>query len=94
MMESGVTNAGKTFTFLGSEHDSGLLPRSLSVIFNSIEGRLYPRSDLKPQRCRDFSRMTAEQEAAKSSSKRSLWRLLKESDRSQTSGRSTFLDGQ
>ncbi|KAG7218013.1 hypothetical protein INR49_020708 [Caranx melampygus] len=39
----GVTNAGKTFTFLGPDHDSGLLPRSLSLIFNSIEGRLYGR---------------------------------------------------
>ncbi|KAJ4939609.1 hypothetical protein JOQ06_029053 [Pogonophryne albipinna] len=74
----GVTNAGKTFTFLGPEHDSGLLPRSLSVIFNSIEGRVYPRSDLKPQRCRDFTRLTSEQQAAESSSKRSLLRLLKE----------------
>uniref|UniRef100_A0A665VM47 Kinesin motor domain-containing protein n=1 Tax=Echeneis naucrates TaxID=173247 RepID=A0A665VM47_ECHNA len=59
----GVTNAGKTFTFLGPDHDSGLLPRSLSVIFNSIEGRLYSRSDLKPQRCRDFSRLTLDQQA-------------------------------
>ncbi|KAM8837104.1 uncharacterized protein AB9W97_002464 isoform 2-T3 [Spinachia spinachia] len=89
----GVTNAGKTFTFLGSDHDSGLLPRSLSVIFNSIEGRLYARSDLKPQRCRDISRLTPDQQAAESSSKKNLLRLLKESDRSQTSGRSTFLDG-
>ncbi|KAL6095381.1 kif20b [Pungitius sinensis] len=89
----GVTNAGKTFTFLGPDHDSGLLPRSLSVIFNSIEGRLYARSDLKPQRCRDVSRLTPDQQAAESSGKRNLLRLLKESDRSQTSGRSTFLDG-
>ncbi|XP_044034097.1 kinesin-like protein KIF20B isoform X3 [Siniperca chuatsi] len=89
----GVTNAGKTFTFLGPDHDSGLLPRSLSVIFNSIEGRLYSRTDLKPQRCRDFSRLTPDQQAAESSSKRNLLRLLKESDRSLASGRSTFLDG-
>ncbi|XP_041818845.1 kinesin-like protein KIF20A isoform X2 [Chelmon rostratus] len=89
----GVTNAGKTFTFLGPDHDSGLLPRSLSVIFNSIEGRLYSRNDLKPQRCRDYSRLTPDQQAAESSSKRNLMRLLKESDKSQTSGRSTFLDG-
>ncbi|XP_038591640.1 LOW QUALITY PROTEIN: kinesin-like protein KIF20A [Micropterus salmoides] len=89
----GVTNAGKTFTFLGPDHDSGLLPRSLSVIFNSIEGRLYGRSDLKPQRCRDVSRLTPDQQAAEISSKRNLLRLLKESDRNQTSGRSAFLDG-
>ncbi|XP_072228973.1 uncharacterized protein [Leuresthes tenuis] len=89
----GVTNAGKTFTFLGPDHDSGLLPRSLSVIFNSIEGRLYGRGDLKPQRCRDFSRLTPDQLAAENSSKKHLLRLLKESDRSQMSGRSAFLEG-
>ncbi|XP_051275749.1 kinesin-like protein KIF20B isoform X2 [Dicentrarchus labrax] len=89
----GVTNAGKTFTFLGPDHDSGLLPRSLSVIFNSIEGRLYGRNDLKPQRCRDFSRLTPDQQTAESSSKKNLLRLLKESDKSLTAGRSTFLDG-
>ncbi|XP_035764687.1 kinesin-like protein KIF20B [Neolamprologus brichardi] len=89
----GVTNAGKTFTFLGPDHDSGLLPRSLSVIFNSIDGRLYGRCDLKPQRCRDFSRLTPDQQAAESSSKRNLLRMLKESDRSATAGRSAFLEG-
>ncbi|KAM9336984.1 kinesin-like protein KIF20B [Symphorus nematophorus] len=89
----GVTNAGKTFTFLGPDHDSGLLPRSLSVIFNSIDGRLYGRNDLKPQRCRDVSRLTTDQQAAESSSKKNLMRLLKESDKSLTCGRSTCLDG-
>ncbi|XP_028264530.1 kinesin-like protein KIF20B isoform X2 [Parambassis ranga] len=89
----GVTNAGKTFTFLGPDHDSGLLPRSLSVIFNSIDGRLYSRNDLKPQRCRDFSRLTPEQQAAENSSKANLLRLLKESDKSLTAGRSSFLEG-
>lgn len=62
----------------GPEHDSGLLPRSLSVIFNSIEDRLYRRTDLKPQRCRDFSRLTPDQQAAESISKKNLLRLLKE----------------
>ncbi|AWP18218.1 putative kinesin-like protein KIF20B-like [Scophthalmus maximus] len=89
----GVTNAGKTFTFLGPDHDSGLLPRSLSVIFSSIEGRLYARCDLKPQRCRDVSRLTPDQQAAESSSKRILLRLLRENDKGLTSGRSTFLEG-
>nr|XP_046232599.1 kinesin-like protein KIF20A isoform X2 [Scatophagus argus] len=89
----GVTNAGKTFTFLGPDHDSGLLPRSLSVIFNSIEGRLYSRADLKPQRCRDYSRLTPDQQAAENSSKKNLLRLFKESDKSLMSGRSASLDG-
>ncbi|XP_037836535.1 kinesin-like protein KIF20B [Kryptolebias marmoratus] len=109
----GVTNAGKTFTFLvclsdcpavslsvclsvclsGPDHDSGLLPRSLSVIFNSIEGRLYGRSDLKPQRCRDFSRLTPDQQVAEVSMKKNLLRLLKESNKTLTAGKSAFLEG-
>ncbi|XP_058476881.1 kinesin-like protein KIF20B isoform X2 [Solea solea] len=89
----GVTNAGKTFTFLGPAHDSGLLPRSLSVIFNSIEGRMYSRGDLKPQRCRDFSRLTPDQQVAECNSKKNLLRQFKESDKNLTSGRSTFLEG-
>ncbi|KAF1377953.1 hypothetical protein PFLUV_G00206140 [Perca fluviatilis] len=64
----GVTNAGKTFTFLGPDHDSAAaLPR------------------LQPA--------DPDQQAAESSGKRNLLRLLKESDKSQMSGRSTFLDG-
>lgn len=62
----------------GPDHDSGLLPRSLSVIFNSIDGRLYSRNDLKPQRCRDYSRLTPDQQAAEVTSKKNLLRPFKE----------------
>lgn len=89
----GVTNAGKTFTFLGPDHDSGLLPRSLAVIFNSIEGKLYPRCDLKPLRCRDYSRLTPDQQNTEGTTKRTLLKLFKETDRSLTSGKTTFLEG-
>lgn len=39
----GVTNSGKTYTIQGGsgrdgKEESGLLPRSLDVVFNSIEG--------------------------------------------------------
>ena len=36
----GVTNSGKTYTVQGGKEDgaAGILPRSLDVIFNSIEG--------------------------------------------------------
>lgn len=36
----GVTNSGKTYTVQGGakENSAGILPRSLDVIFNSIEG--------------------------------------------------------
>ncbi|XP_055085641.1 kinesin-like protein KIF20B isoform X2 [Periophthalmus magnuspinnatus] len=89
----GVTNAGKTFTFLGPDHDLGLLPRSLAVIFNSIEGKLYSRCDLKPQRCRDYTRLTPDQQSLESVSKRTLMKMFKETDKTLTSGKSTFLDG-
>ncbi|XP_068161371.1 kinesin-like protein KIF20B [Antennarius striatus] len=89
----GVTNAGKTFTFLGPDHDGGLLPRSLALVFSSVGGRLYGRGDLKPQRCRDYSRLTPTQQEAESCSKRNLLRLFKESDKSLTSTRSLLLNG-
>ncbi|XP_061611779.1 kinesin-like protein KIF20B isoform X2 [Phyllopteryx taeniolatus] len=87
----GVTNAGKTFTFLGPDHDSGLLPRCLRVIFNSTEGRLYDGCDLKPHRCRDFVRLTADQQRAESAGKTGLLRTVREIDKNATA-RSTSLD--
>ncbi|XP_062331297.1 kinesin-like protein KIF20B isoform X3 [Osmerus eperlanus] len=76
----GVTNAGKTFTFLGPESDGGLLPRSLNVIFGSIEGHVFTQNHIKPHRCRDFTRLTKDQQEEEVTSKRNLFRLLKESD--------------
>uniref|UniRef100_A0A8K9UZ58 Kinesin motor domain-containing protein n=1 Tax=Oncorhynchus mykiss TaxID=8022 RepID=A0A8K9UZ58_ONCMY len=74
----GVTNAGKTFTFLGPEANGGILPRSLNVIFNSIEGRVYDQMTIKPQRCREFIRLTKDQQSEEATNKRNLFRLLKE----------------
>lgn len=73
-----VLSVSRPVYLSGPDHDTGLLPRSLSVIFNSMEGRLYSRTDLKPQRCRDYSRLTPDQQAAESNSKKNLLRLLKE----------------
>ncbi|XP_052001828.1 kinesin-like protein KIF20B [Xyrauchen texanus] len=78
----GVTNAGKTFTFLGPDIDPGILPRSLNMIFSSLEGRVFNQMCLKPQRCRDFIRLTKEQQNEEAASKRNLLRLLKETDSS------------
>ncbi|XP_057604391.1 kinesin-like protein KIF20A isoform X1 [Hippopotamus amphibius kiboko] len=44
----GVTNSGKTHTIQGTVKDGGILPRSLALIFNSLQGRLHPTPDLKP----------------------------------------------
>ncbi|KAJ8365670.1 hypothetical protein SKAU_G00145010 [Synaphobranchus kaupii] len=96
----GVTNAGKTFTFLGSEADSGILPRSLDVIFNSIDDRIYKQMNIKPHRCREYTRLTKDQQDEEITNKRNIMRLSKESDsqRSITSQlsstvRTTILEG-
>lgn len=44
----GVTNSGKTHTIQGTAKDGGILPRSLALIFNSVQGQLHPIPDLKP----------------------------------------------
>ncbi|XP_051770957.1 kinesin-like protein KIF20B isoform X4 [Ctenopharyngodon idella] len=80
----GVTNAGKTFTFLGPESDGGILPRSLNVIFNSIEGRIYSQNNIKPHRCVDFMRLTKEQQDEEATNKRNLLRRFKDNDSQKT----------
>ncbi|KTF90598.1 hypothetical protein cypCar_00024183 [Cyprinus carpio] len=76
----GVTNAGKTFTFLGPDTDPGILPRSLNMIFSSLDGRIFNQMCLKPQRCRDFIRLTKEQQNEEAAGKRNLLKLFKETD--------------
>ncbi|XP_076025523.1 kinesin-like protein KIF20B [Genypterus blacodes] len=78
----GVTNAGKTFTFLGPDADAGILPRSLGMIFRSIEERIFTETTVKPHRCGEFTRLTQEQQAEVATHKRNLLRQLKESERS------------
>ncbi|XP_059376232.1 kinesin-like protein KIF20B [Carassius carassius] len=76
----GITNAGKTFTFLGSDTDPGILPRSLNMIFSSLDGRIFTQMCLKPQRCRDFIRLTKDQQNEEAAGKRNLLKLFKETD--------------
>ncbi|XP_062863834.1 kinesin-like protein KIF20B [Trichomycterus rosablanca] len=81
----GVTNAGKTFTFLGPEHDVGVLPRSLNMIFSSLEGRIFTQMSVKPLRCHEVLKLTKQQQVEENLSKRQLLRLLKESDSQKSS---------
>ncbi|KAG7280279.1 hypothetical protein CRUP_026820 [Coryphaenoides rupestris] len=74
----GVTNTGKTFTFLGPEGDAGLLPRALHLVFHSVGERVSPHMGVKPQHCRDYSLLTREQQAEEALAKRNLLRQLKE----------------
>ncbi|XP_060624733.2 kinesin-like protein KIF20B isoform X1 [Anolis sagrei] len=76
----GVTNAGKTYTYQGTEEASGILPRALDLLFKRIQSRLYPEMNLKPHRCREHRRLTKEEIKEEVSIKSSLLRLMKEVD--------------
>ncbi|XP_073541639.1 kinesin-like protein KIF20B isoform X2 [Phyllobates terribilis] len=76
----GVTNAGKTFTFQGTKVDAGILPRSMEMLFNAIEGKVYSKMDIKPHRCRDYIRLTKEQVRAENAFKNGVLRHTKEVD--------------
>ncbi|KAM6441663.1 kinesin-like protein KIF20B isoform 2-T2 [Liasis olivaceus] len=85
----GVTNAGKTYTYQGTDEDSGILPRALDVVFKSIQSKLYPDMNLKPHRCRDHKKLSKEEVREEMSVKNSLLRLLKEVDCQSNSSRTT-----
>ncbi|XP_030342416.1 kinesin-like protein KIF20B isoform X3 [Strigops habroptila] len=76
----GVTNAGKTYTFRGTEDDVGILPRTMDMLFKSIQGKLYTAMDLKPHRCRDYIKLTKDQVREEIALKNSILRLTKEVD--------------
>ncbi|XP_040292577.1 kinesin-like protein KIF20B isoform X1 [Bufo bufo] len=76
----GVTNAGKTFTFQGSKNDGGILPRSMELLFNAIEGKVYSKMDIKPHKCRDYIRLTKEQVKTEHSIKNGVLHHTKEVD--------------
>uniref|UniRef100_A0A3P9MUY3 Kinesin motor domain-containing protein n=1 Tax=Poecilia reticulata TaxID=8081 RepID=A0A3P9MUY3_POERE len=61
----GVTNSGKTFTFLGpdSEAEAGILPRALRLIFSSIGDDVFQGLSVKPHRCREFLALSRQQQA-------------------------------
>ncbi|CAG0882376.1 unnamed protein product [Darwinula stevensoni] len=44
----GVTGSGKTYTMTGTAEETGVLPRCLDVIFNSIDQRQVPKYTFKP----------------------------------------------
>ncbi|XP_061646446.1 kinesin-like protein KIF20B isoform X2 [Phyllopteryx taeniolatus] len=94
----GVTNAGKTFTFLGPDADAGVLPRSLDVIFSSMEEKVSTGMSIKPQRCREFVRLSEKQQAEEAAFKSNLLRHFKDSEKAKSqelwsSSRRMLLEG-
>ncbi|KAK9541299.1 hypothetical protein VZT92_001355 [Zoarces viviparus] len=88
----GVTNAGKTFTFLGPDADAGILPRSLDVIFSSIEEQVFTGMSVKPQHCRESTKLTREQQAEEVMFKTKFLSQFKESEKSNASQRTLLED--
>ncbi|XP_036869248.2 kinesin-like protein KIF20B isoform X1 [Manis javanica] len=74
----GLTNSGKTYTFQGTEENVGILPRTLSVLFNSLQERLYTKMNLKPHRSREYLRLSPGEEKGEVASKSALLRQIKE----------------
>lgn len=50
----GVTGSGKTYTMSGNVHDTGIMPRSLDVIFNSIANCQVKKYIFKPDKLNGF----------------------------------------
>ncbi|GFO47821.1 kinesin-like protein [Plakobranchus ocellatus] len=57
----GVTSSGKTYTIQGKPQDAGILPRSLDVLFNSIEGKQISNPRLKPEMFNGVVRLSADE---------------------------------
>ncbi|XP_054428805.1 kinesin-like protein KIF20B [Pteronotus mesoamericanus] len=74
----GLTNSGKTYTFQGTEDNIGILPRTLNVLFDNLQGRLYTKMNLKPHRSREYLRLSPDQEKEEIASKSALLRQVKE----------------
>ncbi|XP_012787938.2 kinesin-like protein KIF20B [Sorex araneus] len=74
----GLTNSGKTYTFQGTEENVGILPRTLNVLFDTLQGRLYTKTNLKPHRSREYLRLSPDQEKEEVTSKSALLRQIKE----------------
>ncbi|XP_054937405.1 kinesin-like protein KIF20B [Physeter macrocephalus] len=74
----GLTNSGKTYTFQGTEENTGILPRTLNVLFDSLQERLCTKMTLKPHRSREYLRLSPDQEKEEVASKSALLRQIKE----------------
>ncbi|XP_068955295.1 kinesin-like protein KIF20B isoform X2 [Petaurus breviceps papuanus] len=74
----GVTNSGKTYTFQGTEENTGILPRTMNMLFHTVQDKLYQKMDLKPHRCRDYLRLSSDQVKEEVAIKNALLHQIKE----------------
>uniref|UniRef100_A0A671FQN0 Kinesin family member 20B n=1 Tax=Rhinolophus ferrumequinum TaxID=59479 RepID=A0A671FQN0_RHIFE len=71
----GLTNSGK---HIRTEENIGILPRTLNVLFDSLQERLYTKMNLKPHRSREYLRLSPDQEKEEVANKSALLRQVKE----------------
>uniref|UniRef100_A0A667WY66 Kinesin-like protein n=1 Tax=Myripristis murdjan TaxID=586833 RepID=A0A667WY66_9TELE len=74
----GVTNAGKTYTILGTPKEPGLLPQVLDATFQYIAGRQYEAMDLKPYLRNDAQCLGPDQIKQERSAKTAIFASFKE----------------
>uniref|UniRef100_A0A8C0RD20 Kinesin family member 20A n=2 Tax=Canis lupus familiaris TaxID=9615 RepID=A0A8C0RD20_CANLF len=90
----GVTNSGKTHTIQGTIKDGGILPRSLALIFNSLQGQLHPTPDLKPVLFNEVIWLDSKQMRQEEMKKLSLLNGgLQEEELSTSLKRSVYIEG-
>ncbi|RDD42381.1 Kinesin-like protein KIF20A [Trichoplax sp. H2] len=72
----GVTNSGKSYTINGSSKDTGILPRAVDVLFNSIGDQLYSKHLVKTLNHSDFILLDDKEQAEEAATKSKLLDLL------------------
>ncbi|EPY82017.1 M-phase phosphoprotein 1-like protein [Camelus ferus] len=75
LSEKSSGQMAQTFSFskAGTEENIGILPRTLNVLFDSLQERLYAKMNLKPHRSRDYLRLSPDQEKEEVASKNLQW---------------------
>ena len=72
----GVTNSGKSYTINGSSKDTGILPRAVDVIFNSIGDQLYTNHHIKTLHYSDFTLLNEKEQEDEALMKSKILGLL------------------
>ena len=71
-----LSSAGKTYTVTGTPSDPGILPRSLDVIFNSIDQHQLSRVSVKPKHFSEVSYLSKEEETEIATCKENILNMV------------------
>ncbi|XP_068082815.1 kinesin-like protein KIF20A [Anabrus simplex] len=79
----GATNSGKTYTIQGTSDNPGIIPRTINVLFNSIEGKVSRSFKYKPDKVIDIVWLDEKSQQEEITFKKSI--MCSGLDRSQSS---------